>query len=136
MWKWQEPDRTAKTEKTGAEVRRRPDLLYLSVLRLGTAVRSDGVRHAEDGRENLKNNAAVKEPKYISDYGGQQREEPLHRSLLERQDDPGDSHNEPDEQMERVQELRHSRSGPGTKRKIHQAFPHSLGFRHVFLQAT
>src|SRR5215472_3265556 len=100
------------------------------LLLVGRAFGRDGRGHAEDGGENFQNDAAIENPKKESDERRDQGEQALYRSLLKREHYPGDSRDEPREQVNGVQEFQHSWCGVQTKCKIHQSFPHTFCFRH------
>ena len=77
-----------------------PSVAARRLLLLGTsAVRSYRLGHAKYGRKYFEDNSTVEYPQKIPDQGGEQREQSLHWSLLERQRDPGNPGDKSHEQV-------------------------------------
>ena len=95
-------------------------------------VRSYRVGHAKHSRKYFEDDATVEYPETIPDQRGHQREQSLHRGLLERQHNPGNPGDQSHKQVQRIQKFQDSCSGVRAEGKVQQAFQHSFGLGHPY----
>jgi hypothetical protein len=100
-------------------------------LRVPAAGARNVLRCAEQGHEELESYSHVQNPEKVADYGEQKRQQPLGRRDLKAIEHVPGGHNQSQQQMDAIEELRVLLGDEILKRKIQQAFEETFAFAHV-----